>query len=84
MIKLDFNKHNGKIIFITGKTECFRLKVKDITHITCEGYVSSIYLDDGSKYDTTHWLKCFEDILKDDGFFKVSRNTLISIHKKTI
>ena len=78
MIKIDFNKQNEKIIFITGKLDSFHAKVKDITHIICEGTVSTVHLVNGSEYHITHSLKCFEKNLKDDRFFKVHRNTLIN------
>ena len=78
MIKVDFNKQNEKIITITGKSNSFRTNVKDITHIVCDEYVSTVHLINGTKYDVTRLLKCFEESFKDDTFFKVARNTLIN------
>ena len=78
MIKLDFNKHHEKTISIKGKSDVFHTKVKDITHIVCEEYMCTIYLVDGKKYSTTHSLKCFEEILTEDDFCPVNRNTLIN------
>ena len=78
MIKIDFNAQNEKVIFITGKIESFRLKVKDITHISCEAYECTIHLINGATCSVVHLLKEFEEKLKGLDFFRANRRTLIN------
>ena len=79
MITIDFNKQNEKRIIIKGKCETFRANVKDITHIVCDAYLSTIYATTGRKFSVSHSLKNFEDNLKEeDGFVRVNRNILIN------
>jgi len=84
MIKIDYSKQGEKRIIIRGKSDCFHANMEDIMYITCEEYMCTIYLVDGEKFSTTHSLKCFEEIIKEDDFFKVSRNTLINTEYATV
>ena len=78
MIKIDFNAQNEKMISITGRSEFFCAKVGNITHITCDSYLSTIHLVNGATYFTVHLLKRLEEKLVEHGFYRVHHHTLIN------
>ena len=83
MIKLEFSEQSEARIIITGKSEIFRANVKEITHIGGEGYMSTIYLINGTTHSTAHLLNEFEEKLKDHNFFRTHKNTLINVNYAT-
>ena len=53
--------------------------MEEVTHITCDGYVITIHLINKETHCLTGSLKYFENDLKEHGFFRANRNTLINV-----
>ena len=78
MIKQIFSKQVGIKIPIRKKSGGFYVNMEEITFITCDGYVIKIQLVNKEIYCLTSSLKWFEHDLKEYGFFRANRNTLIN------
>lgn len=55
------------------------VKVKDIVYIESEGNYSKIYLETGERIIVSNPLKCYHEILKDFGFYRVHKSYLINL-----
>jgi DNA-binding LytR/AlgR family response regulator len=79
MKKLDYSKQIGQKIVITEKSEKSYMNMEDITHITCNGYVSTVHLiNTKTTYSEAYLLKYFEKELKDFGFQRANDHTLVN------
>ena len=79
MVKQHFKKQAGEKIYIGTKSKGSTVNMEDITHITCDGYVCTIYFINKKPYYETHLLKHYEEALKEYGFFRANRHALINI-----
>jgi DNA-binding LytR/AlgR family response regulator len=74
---MDFSRQSGKKILIVEKTKRSYVNMEDITHISCDRYVSIIHLVDGTKKDSTaQQFNEFEKKLEKYGFWRLNRKTL--------
>ena len=80
MKELDFSNQVGKKITITekSKSRTFYVYVADITHITCNEYVSTVHLADGTKCEEARKLTHFAKDLKKYDFRRANHHTLIN------
>ena len=80
MKELDFTEQIGKKITITekSKSKTFYLNVEDITHVTCDEYVSTIHLIDGTKCEQAYTLKYFKKRLAKYDFRRANHQTLVN------
>ena len=81
MIKLDYSKQIGKKFLISEKSKSFCVDVADITHISCEENVSTIYLvNEKNGLSTVRSLNEFEKEVEEyGGFLRVSQKVLINV-----
>jgi len=71
---IDCSKQTGHRIMINNKF----INIRDILYIKCEDHVSAVYLKDGKTEYITQTLTVFENKLRDYGFIRIHRNTLIN------
>jgi DNA-binding LytR/AlgR family response regulator len=77
-MEYDYSKQIGHKIMISEKSKRIHVNMEDITHITCDGYVSTVHLVDETKYSEARLLKHFEEELADYGFLRTSHNILVN------
>ena len=92
MIK-DYSNQTGKKIIIKGDKTKF-IDIESIMYIKCEDYLSTIFLNNGTKMEEIKTIREFEKDLFDVGFFRIHNNTIINgnyiiefdqkIHKRTV
>ena len=75
----DTGKQVGKIVSIVEKSKIFYVNMEDIMHITCDGYVSTVYLANGTAYSSARLLKLYEEDVEQYGFLRANRHTLVNI-----
>jgi len=69
-MKTDYNCQKGQKLVINEKAEFHQIDIEKISHISCDGYISTIYiLGEKENISTSHLLKDFEEDLSDMGFF---------------
>ncbi len=79
-MKKDYFNQNDKRIVLKDRNAIIPVDLKNITIITCDGYLSMLYfLDNRKPISVSKLLKKFEEELTPNGFFRVNRNTLVNI-----
>ena len=80
MIDLDYSNQIGKKILIPEKSKTTCVDVVDITHISCDDYVCTVYLVNKEEgISTVRSLNDMEEELKKyGGFTRIHRNTLMN------
>lgn len=66
-------------IVVKTKTVSHILIIKDITHLVCDCYLTTIYTKSGECFMVAKLLKDFEQELADFGFVRINRNTMVNI-----
>jgi len=80
MLNKKFLEQNGRKILLKDQGNIFQIDMKNITVITCEGYLSTVhFLSDLKPISVSKLLKKFENELEPFGFFRVNRNALINL-----
>lgn len=80
MLNKKFLEQNGRKILLKNQGNIFQVDMKDITVITCEGYLSTIHFQSEIKpISVSKLLKVFEVELEPFGFFRANRNTLVNL-----
>ena len=75
---LDFSNQTNKKIEVIEKTKTRLIDIETITYLDCNGYVTTIHLLNFETYSTSKLLKCFENELKEYGFIRANRSTLVN------
>lgn len=78
-MKADFSRQENKRITIKTKTKTDFVMLKTITHIECDGYVSTVNTIDKGPFVVARLLKSFEIELADYGFLRVNRSTIVNL-----
>ena len=82
-MKRDFSHQIGQRIAIQGKSKTQYVDVSNITHICCEDSIVTTYTRE-QNISASKQLKEFEEELRDLGFIRINRSTLINqAHIKT-
>ncbi len=69
-----------KTVIVKEKGEIHQVEMEKITHITCEGYLSSIHLINREEpIKVSKLLKLFETELLEFGFLRANNNTIVNI-----
>lgn len=76
-MKRDFSHQLGQRIAIPGKSKTQFVDVANITHICCEDSIVTTYTEEQS-IAASKQLKEFEEELKEFGFMRINRSTLIN------
>ncbi len=80
-MKKNYNYQKGQKLIVNEKAKFHQIDIERISHISCDGYISTIYiLGEKENIPTSHLLKYFETELSDMGFFRTNRNTLINLN----
>ena len=62
--------------------ECITLfYVKEISHCTAESNYTNVFLENGEKYVVSKTLKHYDDLLNEQGFFRVHKSCLVNLQK---
>lgn len=85
-MKKDYSFQNDKKIIIKDRFRTQQISIKNITHIKCDGYESTIFVKaEEEPIITRKLLKLYEIELSELGFIRANRNTLVNIkHIKCI
>lgn len=75
----DFSKQRDQRLIVNERGKTQFIDIIEITHLTCEAYLTTIHTIKGKQITVTKLLKEFEKELVDFGFFRVNRNTLINM-----
>ena len=76
-MSINYSQQIGKKITTRGiKKIC--IHVEDILYIQCDGDFSTLILNDLTHVSEIRSLRAFEEDLRDMGFIRISRNTLIN------
>ena len=79
-MKKDYLIQIGKKVLLKGQNTIIQVEMKNITMISCEGYLSTLYfLNDQKPISVSRLLKDFELELEPFGFFRANRNTLVNL-----
>lgn len=73
-----FNKQIFAKIAITERSRTSFIPVSEITHIQCDGYVSTLFLKDSPSIAVSKLLKQFEDELAGFEFMRINKNILVN------
>lgn len=79
-MKRDFNCQKGRKVIIKEKSVTQFIEMKDITHIECNGYISTVYTIDSVSYTVSKLLKHFEEELDRFGFVRANRSVLVNLN----
>lgn len=78
-MKKDYSFQNDKKIIIKGHFKTQQIPIENITHIKCDGYISTIFFKvEETPVTTSKLLKLYEIELSELGFIRANRNTLIN------
>ncbi len=85
-MKKDYSSQNNKKKTIKIDSNTQQVSIKNITHIKCDGYVSTVFIKDKEPpLNTKRLLKLYEIELAELGFFRANRNTLVNLkHVKCV
>lgn len=75
----EFNKQKGQKVIIREKSEIKFIDMEFITHLSCEGYLTTLHTIDSTNFIVTKLLKEFEYELTDFGFIRVNRSTIVNM-----
>ena len=79
MINKDYSCQINKGVIAKEKGKSTQIEMEKITHITCEGYLSSIHLTDREEpIKVSKLLKLYEGELLEFGFLRANNNTLVN------
>lgn len=78
-MEFDYSNQSCTKIIIREKSCARWIKIEDIIHMICEGYLTNIYLVSGERITVSRLLKKFEEMLVGYGFEKPNRNTLVNL-----
>ncbi len=74
------NQPAGVKIALAEKGKTHWVDITTITHVTCNGYLSTVHLTNSEKITLSRLLKQFEAEFTHLGFIRVNRNTLVNQH----
>jgi two-component system LytT family response regulator len=77
-MNLDFSIQRGKKLAIIDKNRTRLIDIVAITHIQCDGYVTTIHLIDNESISVSKLLKLFEIELAEYGFLRVNHHTVVN------
>jgi len=75
---LDFSKQKDKKLAIAEKKRTNFIDIDAITHIQCDGYITTIYLTNDKPIVVSKLLKLFENELIEHGFIRANNNTVVN------
>ncbi|MBZ4669224.1 MAG: two-component system, LytTR family, response regulator [Bacteroidales bacterium] len=77
-MNLDYSIQKGKKLPIIEKSRTRLIDIEAITHLQCDGYVTTIHLIDNESINVSKLLKLFEIELAEFGFLRANHNTIVN------
>lgn len=77
---MSFKSQNEMKVFLKEKGELNIVEMSKISHISCEGYLSTVFTIDNRDFKVAKLLKHFELDLSQYGFVRVNHNTIVNLH----
>ncbi len=77
-MEFDYSEQLNKKIRISEKNKSTWVEVESISHLVCEGYLTTIHLTTNESITCSMLLKQFQEILDVYGFLRANRNTLVN------
>jgi two-component system LytT family response regulator len=78
-MEINFSNQNGKRIAINEKSKVQFVEIESITHLKCEGYLTTLYTTNSNTIKVCKQLKKFDEELVKFGFVKANRSTLVNL-----
>lgn len=78
-MKSNFSVQNNTKLKVKDRSTIEYLDISKITHLICEGYITTIYMIDMEPIIVSKLLKCFELSLKEFEFIRANRSTLVNM-----
>jgi len=78
-MKIDFSSQRHTKIEIKERNTIQFVDVSKITHLRCEGYITTINILDSEPITVSKLLKNFESELGEYGFIRANRSTLVNL-----
>lgn len=75
---MDYSKQRDKKIILKEKSKTSLIDIRKITHIKCDGHISTIYTINNVNISVSKLLKHFESELAEFGFIRVNHNTIVN------
>lgn len=77
----DFSYQKDKKLVLKEKGRTHLVEIDNITHITCEGYITKIHTIKNEDIIISKLLKYFEIELAEKGFIRANHNTIVNLSK---
>ncbi len=77
----DFSCQKDKKLVLKEKGRTHLVEIDNITHITCEGYITKIHTIKNEDIIISKLLKYFEIELAEKGFIRANHNTIVNLSK---
>jgi two-component system, LytTR family, response regulator len=79
IMKLNYSKQKGQKVIIREKCETKFVEMEYITHLHCEGYLTTVHTTNSKQLTVSKLLKEFENDLADFGFVRANRSTIVNM-----
>ncbi len=77
---MDFSKQRDKTIVLKEKGKVRQFFIENIVYVECDGYVSTVHLNNGDKPEFfAILLKEIEKKVNGYGFCRINRNTIVNL-----
>lgn len=77
-MNLDFSKQKDKKLSIVEKTKTTLIDIDTIIYLECDGYITTIHLNNHKIITVSKLLKLFENEVADFGFLRVNHKTIVN------
>lgn len=82
-MKIDFNNQKNTKLQLVEKNKSIFVDIESITYLQCDGYITSIHLENDEIVVISKLLKHFEKELSVIDFKRVNRSTLVNLKHVT-
>ncbi len=79
-MNIDFNCQRNNKIVLKEKSVIKLIGMSDIILITCDGYLTRVFIENGQSITISKLLKEFEIELEDYGFIRVNHNSIVNVY----
>ena len=80
IIEKNYSCQSDKKLVLKEKNTIKQIDMDKITHLMCDGYLTSVYTIDNKTITVSKLLKKFEIELSQYGFIRVNHNALVNVH----
>ncbi len=80
IINSDYSYQRNKKLVLKEKNTIKQISLDRITHLTCDGYLTSVYTIDNKTITVSKLLKNFEIELIPYGFIRANHNALVNVN----